>query len=136
MAGREGMHGRRDGKHWLLLETGVQHFGRKLEYRFGESGTGKGPAKEENGSEGQPVAGRFVAARLGGGQLYSVARHSGVAGSDAAAADAVRRRNGGTEPCAEDFGRCECEDWRRPIGCVWGLRPSNAGGVIGEQAEC
>src|SRR5438105_277109 len=65
MAGGEEMHGSCDGKHWILLETGVQHFRRKPEDRFGESRTGQGAPRQEDRSERQPLAGEFAAAWVG-----------------------------------------------------------------------
>ena len=52
MAARKRMHGSRDGKYRFVLETGVQHFRRKLEDHFGESGASKGAPREENRSKG------------------------------------------------------------------------------------
>ena len=52
MAAGDRMYGSGDGEHGFLLETGVQHFGRKTEDHFGESRAGEGIAGKENGSEG------------------------------------------------------------------------------------
>ncbi len=52
MAAGNRMHGSGDGEHGFLLETGVQHFGRKPEDHFGESRASEGITGKENGHEG------------------------------------------------------------------------------------
>jgi len=65
MAAGKWMHGGRDGKYRFVLEAGVQHFRRKPEDHFGESGAGKGARRQEDRSERQPVASEFAAAWIG-----------------------------------------------------------------------
>ena len=64
------------GEYWFVLETGVQHFRRKPEDHFGESGAGKGAPRQEDRSERQSVASEFAAAWIGARQFHSAARHS------------------------------------------------------------
>ena len=86
-AGGDKMHRSGHGKHGLVLETRVQHFGRSAEDHSGESTTGEGVEGQEDGPERQPLVGESAAAWTGRGQLHSAARHSGVEGSDTAAAN-------------------------------------------------
>ena len=76
MAAGKWMPGGRDGKYRFVLEAGVQHFRRKPEDHFGESGAGKGAPRQEDRSERQPVASEFAAAWIGARQFHSAARHS------------------------------------------------------------
>src|SRR5207249_11109158 len=76
MAGGDEMHGSGDGKYGVVLETGVQHFRRQPEDHFGESGAGEGAEGQEDRSEGQPVAGEFVAAWIGSREFHPATRHS------------------------------------------------------------
>ena len=48
MAHGEEMHGSGHGEHGVLLEASVQHFRRKCEDGFGESGTSEGAARQED----------------------------------------------------------------------------------------
>ena len=70
------MHGGRDGKYRFVLEAGVQHFRRKPEDHFGEFGTGEGAARQEDGSQRQPMAGEFAAAWIGAREFHSAPRDS------------------------------------------------------------
>src|SRR5881296_2781065 len=51
MAAGKRMHGSGHGEYRFVLETGVQHFGRKPQDHFSQSGTGEGAARQEDGSE-------------------------------------------------------------------------------------
>src|SRR5438552_18887996 len=70
------LHGSRDGEYRFVLENGVQHFRRKPEDHFGQSGTGESAEGQEDRSERQPMAGEFVAAWIGARKFHSAAGHS------------------------------------------------------------
>ena len=43
------------GEHWIVLETGVQYFGARLQSDPGKRGKGEGAARQEDRSKRQPV---------------------------------------------------------------------------------
>lgn len=57
----ERMHGRGYGEYRIVLETGVQHFGARLQTDFGKRGKGEGAARQEDRSERQSMVSRFTA---------------------------------------------------------------------------
>ena len=97
MATGKRLQGSGYGEHGLVLEAGVQHFGRKLRSHFGESGTGEGASWQKDRPERLSVVSRLTTAWAGAAKFYSAARYKGVARFDAKAADLDAGGSLGTE---------------------------------------
>ena len=136
MATGKRLQGSGYGEHGLVLEAGVQHFGRKLRSHFGKSGTGEGASWQKDRPERLSVVSRLTTAWAGAAKFHSAARYKGVARFDAKAADLDAGGSLGTESSSKDFGRRECENRQCADKRFRDVRTSHAGGVTGEPAEC
>jgi hypothetical protein len=75
-----------DGEHRAVLETGIQRFGGSwVGGGLGQPAAGEESARAQDGHEGLLVGGASAATRDDTTQLHSLARDSGIAGSDATA---------------------------------------------------
>src|SRR4029434_896866 len=90
---RKSLHRGGHGEHGLLLETGVQHTGRRSSGDPGQSRTGESASREKDRPSRLPMVGRAVAAWISSSELYSSTRYSRIAGSDTTAAKAFGKRD-------------------------------------------
>src|SRR6266566_6612140 len=128
--------GMAEGEHRIVLETSIQHWGRTSAGDPGQSGAGQSPSRQEDGSYRLPMVSGSVTAWVGSTEFYSSTRYPRIAGSDTRAANAVAKRDPGTQPCAKGFGRCQCQNRQRAQRCFWNVGTSDAGGATGKQAQC
>src|SRR5262245_10680569 len=131
----ERMHGRGYGEYRIVLETGVQHFGARLQTDFGKRGKGEGAARQEDRSERQSMVSRFTAAWTGPAELHSTKRYTGIARSDSPASHADATGSLRTESCTEDFGRCQRENRQCVIRRVRHVWTSDAGGFTRQRHD-
>src|SRR5436189_694786 len=134
--GQASLYRGRHGEHRIVLETGIQNFGRTSPGDPGQSGAGQSPSRQEDGSYRLPMVSGSVTAWVGSTEFYSSTRYPRIAGSDTTAANAVAKRDPGTQPCAKGFGRCQCQNRQRAQRCFWNVGTSDAGGATGKQAQC
>src|SRR5436190_24169729 len=62
MAEGESLYRGRHGEHRIVLETGIQHFGRTSPGDPGQSGAGQSPSRQEDGSYRLPMVSGSVTA--------------------------------------------------------------------------
>src|SRR6266566_6640383 len=81
MAEGESLYRGRHGEHRIVLETGIQHFGRTSPGDPGQSGAGQSPSRQEDGSYRLPMVSGSVTAWVGSTEFYSSTRYPRIAGS-------------------------------------------------------
>src|SRR6266545_4694738 len=80
------------------------------------------------------MAGESASAWIGASQFHPATGYPGIAGSDAAAENAIERRVSGAQPGPESLGRRECQNRRCIVGCFWRLGPGHTGSVVEKEA--
>src|SRR5215471_5045160 len=81
------------------------------------------------------MVGWTAAAWISATQFHTGTRYTGVAGFNAKTTDIDATRCLGTEPCAKDFGRRQCQDRQCADKCFRDVRAGDAGSITRKQTQ-
>src|SRR5207247_10932171 len=81
------------------------------------------------------MVGGTVTAWVGSSEFHSSTRYPRITGPDTAAALTFAKRDAGTEPGTNSFGRRQCQNRQCAQRCFRNVGASDAGGAGGESAQ-